>query len=249
MTSQPSQNDGDMQRPVHLSDDELSAYINSEITQPFELERFQAHLDECAECRERLADTRTVVSLLNRVEVPPTPRSFKLDPSTVKPRAVAIDPWIVRVQPAMRRLTAIAAALLLIVVMADVISHQGQGAGTPSAALDAATSMQTSAESAAAPVTNSSAGESKAAGSEATPAASAAALAAPESREASTPQASVSQSTAERPSAAEPVGSASTSRGPNASYWRLSELAVGVIVVWLLFLTIALPRLQSRREA
>ncbi len=238
MTTRPSRRDGDLERPVHLTDDELSAYINGEVTNPAARQQFETHLENCSECRGRLNGARVVVSLLNQAETPTPPRSFKLDPSMVRPVIVPAESWIIRVQPAMRRLTAIAAALLLVLVMADALANHSN-AGVTSTARDASTSVQASGGGAAQPlaVSGSSSTESSA--------------------EAATPEA---------PNSAQSVAGASvedqnkaTDSGPPAliasapqrsspSYWRLSEFAVGVVVIWLLFLSVAFPRLQERRQ-
>ncbi len=244
MTSRPSHDDGDMGRPVHPSDDELSAFINGDTTEQLEIERLQAHLNDCTECRERLADLQAVVSLLNRIDTPAPRRSFTLDPSMVGSIPVPGEPWIIRFQPAMRRVTAIAAVLLLILVVADVLSHQGSVGGSQPSSLSVATTSQTSSAGPAISAAGSSARDSSA-----TTVSGASAFSAPKTAVTGTPvppesqQQAVAQTHAE--SAALP-GSAASS-GP--SYWRLIESAVGVVVVWLLFLTVALPRLHLRRKA
>ncbi len=251
MTIRPSRRDGDLERPVHLSDDELSAYINGEVTDPGARERFETHLESCAACRERLHGARVVVSLLNQAETPAPPRSFKLDPSMVRPVVVPAEPWIIRVQPAMRRLTAIAAVLLLVLVMADGLVNRSDG-GATSTARDVTTSSQGASEAVAQNAVSTSGGN---AGGEAPKATAAAAFSAP-ATSTSAAAAVVAQSSAE--SSATQPGTSAGSGAPvviqpapsqsSPSYWRLSEFAVVVVVIWLLFLSVALPRLQHRRQ-
>jgi anti-sigma factor RsiW len=252
MTSQPSPQDGDMKRPVHLTDDELSAFVNGEIDEPETRERVLAHLDQCAECRDRLSETRAVVSLLNRLETPAPSRSFKLDLSMLAPKAVPVDPWIVRVQPALRRFTAIAAALLLVIVIADALAHGGSGGGSQSTANSQTTSAQMSSGGASTAAAFSSAATSAARDSQATTAESAGKSVPPQTASGASSTATavsaVSQAPASSQSQGEPLSDASPSTQSGTSYWRLIELAVGVVVVWLLFLTVALPRLLRQRR-
>lgn len=251
MTIRPSRRHGDLERPVHLSEDELSAYINGEVTgQP--LQRFEMHLDGCVECRERLNGTRTVVSLLHQAATPALPRSFKLDPGMVLPVAVPSESWVARAQPVMRRLTAIAAALLLVLVMADALANHSSGGAVKSTARDVTTSSQGASGAMAQSASTSSA--ANVAGAAVARATSAAALTAPST---STPAQAPAQSFAGASSTAEQNSAGTTTVAPeNApaepqrsgpSYWRLSEFAVGVVVIWLLFMSVALPRLGQRR--
>lgn len=243
MKSRPSPNDGDTGSPVHLSDDELSAYINGDTTELLEVRRLQAHLNDCPECRDRLAELTTVVSMLNRIETPNPPRSFKLDPRMVGLNVVQSDPWIVRVQPVMRRLTAIAAVLLLILVAADVVSHQRTVGGSRSPSLSVATSSQTSNAGPAISVAGSSARDSSS-----TAISGASAFTAPKAPATGTPTRSEGQPAGATQSHPMPGVSTPPTDQAGASYWRLTEFAVGVIVVWLLFFTIALPKLYPRRR-
>ncbi|MGA7672129.1 MAG: zf-HC2 domain-containing protein [Nitrolancea sp.] len=251
MTSRPSQHGGEGEDASHLTEDDLSDLINGDLADAGNRDRVQAHLDECAECRERHSELRAVVTLLRRVESPVPSRSFKLTPEMVGPRPVEIDPWIVRIQPAMRRVTAIAAALLLLIVVADGLRHSGTSNGSKSVAVNFSTSAETSAGGA-----SQSLGVAPAATEAATSAArDSAAAASTESQAvtsssaAATPTAPTVSAGSSAPSQSEPPTTASQSSQAHTSYWRLAELAAGVVVMWLLFITIALPRLHVRRDA
>ncbi len=234
MTTRPSRRDGDAVQGAHLTEDELSAYINAEITESDALERFRAHVDECAACRERLEGMRTVVLLLNRSNQPVPSRSFKLEPSMLAPAPAAIDPWIIRIQPVARRLTAIAAALLLVIVVADVVAHQGSSVGNPPSSRNVTTSVQTTSGGA----------QSFASSAGATAAATAASAAPAVVESGSAPTSDSQKSATEAPQAA-PITAAAPQTHTRLSYWRLLELAVGVVVVWLLFMSVALPRIRG----
>ncbi len=248
MTNRPSETDGEMERSGHLSDDQLSAYINGEITELGSLALIRTHLEECAECHERLVDTQTVVSLLHRLEIPTPSRSFKLDPKMVGTRLALVDPWIVRMQPAMRRLAAIAAAILVIVVMADALTNLGAGGGSQSSSFDTAAKLQSSTSEAAVSAAISNSTSSESADATSPPAAAGAAIVAPDATIEATPAASEDHSLGVAQSQADQVSSPRSSAGSGVSYWRLVEVTVGVVVVWLMFLTIALPKLHQRRD-
>lgn len=256
MTSGPSTRDSDETRQVHLTDDELSAYLNGDFDESETATRIEAHLDTCDECRERFAGTRSVVSLLNNLETPVRPRSFKIDPSMLGPKPVQIDPWIVRVQPAMRRLTAIAAALLIMVVVADALTHRGSGGSSQPSQQAFTTAEKQTTGSASLAVPSVATAAAAVQGSGSVEAATAAATSVARSAVAVAPASTAATATPGetlKPSANQPQSQSLeaptqvATSGP--SYWRLAELAVGVVVVWLLFLTVALPRLQSRRDA
>jgi len=280
MTDRPNNQDAEVTSSVHPSEDELSAYINGDIVDGDELQRLQAHLSTCASCRETLSELRAVVGLLRGMEHPTPSRSFRLDPSMVPAPVVRIDPWLVRAQPVLRRLTALAAVLLLFVVVADVLAHQGgHDAQTRSVAFSSSSAQTTSSSAGAAlaPAVSesTSAGSSGSAAQPSTeiPAATAAAAAADNAKASgvgtpiaaagslavstgvsSASQAAATSQTTSAPAVApgesppEQAPTSTPSGNAGTSYWRLVELAVGVVVIWLLFMTVALPRLVRQRE-
>jgi hypothetical protein len=239
---------------MHPSEEELSAYINGDITDLDELQRLEAHLETCARCRETLSELRALVWLLRRTESPVPSRSFRLDPSVVGAQVAPVEPWIVRIQPALRRLTAIAAVLLVFLVVADVLVHQnGRESATQSVGATTETSAASAALAPAATAASSQAGTTSA-GSNAQPAAATSASAFASSADSATKSAAgtpvataaVGAISQPQPTLPPPSSPAPTTR---PSYWRLLELAVGVVVIWLLFLTVALPRLVRQRES
>ncbi len=300
MTDRPNNQDAGITEPMHPSDDELSAYLNRDSADLAVRRRLEAHLDSCAECRERLAELGAVVRLLHGLGSPVPKRSFRLDPSMVsalplpEPEPLRIDPWIVRVQPTLRRLTAIAAVLLVLLVTADVLTHHNasdngsrevsalssasqardstsvmSAGGAEAASKSTAAAAQVPVTTAAATAASSSGGGSSISGGSgeapvtssiasgeaaSTSVAASSATDAAGSSEAVTPAASAAALTVQQteasgqpPAGAAPVSNRSTHGG--RSYWRLVELFVGVVVIWLLFLTIVLPRLPHRRRS
>ena len=251
MTDRPNNQDASVADSVHPGEEELSAYINGDITDLEELQRLQAHLATCAGCREMLSELRAVVWLLRGAENPVPSRSFRLDPSMVRAPVVQIDPWIVRIQPALRRLTALAAVVLFILVAADVLVHQNaREGGTQSVAVMSSVSQSSSGSTAAGPalIAGGSA-NSEAQPAAATPAAASAPADTAKTSEAGTPVAGVeAQPALTVQSQPEQSPTSNSVEPPGRSYWRLIELAAGVVVIWLLFLTVALPRLVRQRE-
>lgn len=298
MTDRPNNQDAEITEPAHPSDDELSAYLNRDNADLTARQRLEAHLETCADCRERLSELRTVVRLLHGMESPVPKRSFRLDPRMVSaplpepaPEPLRIDPWIVRAQPALRRLTAIAAVLLVLLVTADILTHRkssdngsrevsalssasratdGASVMSAGAAESASKSTAAAAQVPAATAASASGGGSSSSGSSAeapvATSASSGAQAAASSVAASSATDAVTSSEAVTPAASAAALSvqqteasgqspAEAAQAPNAttrgsrSYWRLVELTVGVVVIWLLFLTIVLPRLPRQRRS
>lgn len=297
MTDRPNNQDAEITEPAHPSDDELSAYLNRDSVDLTARRRLEAHLETCADCRERLAELRTVVRLLHGMGSPVPKRSFRLDPSMASvplpappPEPVRIDSWIVRAQPALRRLTAIAAVLLVLLVTADILTHRNSSdngsrevsalssasrvtdgtsvmsaGAAESASKSTAAAAQVPASTAASTSGSANGGESSASGSSVAPSAAGAA-AFSTTTSGSTASDAASANTTETPAATaaalalqqtEASGQppAEAAPAPNAathggrSSWRLVELAVGVVVIWLLFLTIVLPRLSRQRRS
>ncbi len=60
----------------HATAELLSAYLDRELVQP-EVERLEAHLEECTECHGRLEGMRKVVANLRRIESPDPPAELE----------------------------------------------------------------------------------------------------------------------------------------------------------------------------
>lgn len=251
----------------HIPDELLSAYLDGDVEDEQTLERIDAHLAQCRECRAALGELRALVQLLGDLPEPAAPRSFALTPEMVQPANVVPGPWFVRFQPALRWATAAAAALLVLVLGADLLLHQsggqeaasevhimmtedeaGGGATAGSAATDAATEP---AEAGAAATADASSPVPEAA----VPPAQGAAPASPEAAGAraeafdapatagsdaeASREAPVEQPDAERLRAAQPAD--------GSNVWRLAEAVLVLVVLWLLVATFVLPRLRQRR--
>jgi hypothetical protein len=292
MTDRPNNQDAAGTEPLHPSDDELSAYLNRDLADLAVRQQLEAHLEGCAACRERLTELRTVVRLLRGLDNPVPTRSFRLDPNHLparlpEPEPLRIDPWIVRVQPALRRLTAIAAVLLVLLVSADVLTHRNAsesgsrevsalssasqandstsvtsaGASEFAAKSTAAAAVVPAATAASGGSSSSSsapvaAATSASSGEQAVSTSVSAASAADAARtnEAATASTGAeaqalqqTEASGQPPAAAAPAPSSSTHEG--RSVWRLVELAFGVVVIWLLLLTIVLPRMLRQRRS
>jgi len=250
----------------HIPDELLSAYLDGDVEDEQTLERIDAHLAQCRECRAALGELRALVRLLGDLPEPAVPRSFALTPEMVQPANVVPGPWFVRFQPVLRLATAAAAALLVLVLGADLLLHQPGGQESAAEVhimmTDGGSSGGASAERSAADTATEAAAANAATAAEqsspvpdaAAPPAPAAASASPEAAEArgeafDTPatagsaaeasgEASVDQS-------AEPFAATQPADGPGI--WRLAEAVLVLVVLWLLVATFALPRLRERR--
>lgn len=256
MSNRPGRQHDDIARPDHPTEDDLSAYLNGDIVEPRRLAQLQAHIESCAVCQEALAELKAVVWLLRRSENPIPSRSFRLDPSMVSGRAVRVDPWIIRVQPTLRRLTAIAAVLLLFVIVADVLAHQSPSGESPSTTreMTAAMGASTAVSSSGAAAMSAAASTSTAAASSAESAVSGGVSAGSAASDAKVAPTETALTAEAAPAAAQsqpqagPLPPATSAPSPRVTDWRLAEFAVGVVVIWLLFVTVALPRLWHPRE-
>jgi anti-sigma factor RsiW len=108
---------------THISDEDLSLYLDDALDDRAAETRIAQHLEQCGECRERLADLQTITTLLARLPEPALPRSFRLaEKDLPRPTAPAlIEPWFVRFQPAIRSAAAVAAVLLLTVIGVSLV--------------------------------------------------------------------------------------------------------------------------------
>jgi hypothetical protein len=297
MAEQPPTTEERVSDGGHLDDDLLSAYLNADAHDPAERQRIEAHLAGCERCRRALAGLRVVVSQLQALPSPAPSRSFRLTPAMVPLRVVVPDPWFIRFQPGLRRLTAVAALLLVMVVSADLVSHEipreSARRETPTPALttgassvatasgggaekSASSAAQSAADSAAAPsATNvgnaSGAVSGRSAGSAASPAAAAAmpqmsstgpsstpaaaqpgaasaasaATALPTVAPTLSPEPTAAPATPFANAAAPPTGRAQAGPSSTASHavWRLIELGLFVVTLWLLVAATVLPRI------
>ena len=76
----------------HLSDETLSALLDQQL-EPGDLRAANVHVEACASCAERLAELRSVVTLLRSLPELEPPRDFSLGP-----RLVADPPNVIRLQ-------------------------------------------------------------------------------------------------------------------------------------------------------
>lgn len=259
----------------HVSDALLSAFINNEIDDTQVGNAVGEHLARCTVCRREVQDLRVVVSLLAELPQPEPARSFRLTPAMVPARPLRRDPGYLRLQQGMRWAAAVAAVLLLLVFGTDIVIHR---AGVPAAdRMSTASQPFSAAERASEGPAGGAGGQTGggpyspaaeapvAAGANEAPAAEsptargnagsavpgAAMDSAPSATTLHAPEASPALETDEAlPTIAAPAEPASTDR-PMPSAWALAELALALVIVWLLVVSIALPRLypwlRSRR--
>ncbi|HUZ02960.1 MAG TPA: zf-HC2 domain-containing protein [Thermomicrobiaceae bacterium] len=228
----------------HISDTELSDYLEGQVDSESRRRALAAHLEACGACRRALQELATLVDRLAALPLPEPPRSFRITAAMVPAPVALPTPWFIRLQPAMRWATAAAAVLLVLVVGADLVTHAG---GAKPAATESSARPQTftSSGSTAASTTTSAtrpptsipaagaAVQSSAASAAASPAPRTAAVTAGSTPAPETPVAAALPSTsAVQGSTASPSG------------WRIAELAIALVLLWLLVATVALPRLR-----
>lgn len=100
------------QTHVHLTDDELSAYVDDDLT-PMERRLADAHLAGCDACRVQIADLRALTTLLRGLPQAPVPRSFQLPQSYAKAEGSAWSRLSQRLVPMLPALRAGTLALAL----------------------------------------------------------------------------------------------------------------------------------------
>jgi hypothetical protein len=261
----------DLWHDEHLRVDALSAYHDEPDTfAPAIRAAIDDHLADCTDCAAALDDLRSLVAGLEALPEPVVPRSFALTPALLAERDVPAPLDARRLSPRRERqmmfvawASAIAAVLLVVVLGADAIS--GSTDTDSSAALVAAepasarsfsveTAPPEDAADLAATVTG---GAPESAGA-----------AAPQPTEAnvSAPEATTSSSSgvvAQTPPATEP-GTENTLSAPSAELasvvvatddeddhwgWGTLELALGLLLTWLLAASFVLPRLASSGKA
>ena len=70
------------ERAEHLTTEQLSAYLDKQLT-PEEQAAFDAHMQTCQRCQQRLAELRYTVSLVHALPKVEAPRSFTLPAGSV----------------------------------------------------------------------------------------------------------------------------------------------------------------------
>lgn len=127
-------------RPAHLADDLLNAWIDGAAT-PEEEALVSHHLASCELCKARADELRAVATLLGQLPEITPPRSFALTPdqakkpTPIRERSTASN--IVRLLPIVRALSVAAMLAVLILGATLVVDPQDD-----SVTLDATTSMQ-----------------------------------------------------------------------------------------------------------
>lgn len=161
MTQQaPQLNDTDLEL--------LSAYIDGQTTDT-ERTALEARLEHEPALRRGLDELRTTVQLVNELPTERPPRSFTIDPATVKPRGFGLANWL-------RLGSALAAVLLAFTFTADFIRSGGSAAPAMAPQAAAATAAPAAAPQMAAAPTAAPAARAMPAATPAPPAAAGAAM-------------------------------------------------------------------------
>ncbi len=242
-------------RDDHLSDAELNELVDGTLSGR-ESERAHAHLEGCADCDERYRTLLATVSALRNAPSLMPRRTFQLSPEQARRpepppgRFDRFSEWIVPGASVIRTATLVVALLLLSVTAIDLITHRGgnQESAGPVFMQESGTQLQSTAPTdseppAAAPMLGEAefsatdvpseesapvlrAAESASDTAESSPGALAAM--APASMESASPIATAS------PGSATPVpDTGEPQEGGAISRWRIVELGLLMLLLWL----------------
>jgi hypothetical protein len=238
--------------PHHLDEVQLSSLIDERL-ESADRWPVEAHLADCPRCRERLAGLRATVALLRGLPEIEPPRSFQLAETTRRPLALRLAPWSLAAG-------ALAAALFVLLLSADLLSGLGGQPPLPRAAVTAPAAAPDRTRPAEAPgatapaedrstqAARSGAQQPRAAGAGPGDVAQAQAPAPP----AATPQATPARPAGSTPGAtsapaAPPAPSAVAARqAPAESLLRAGEVATATVASLLLLASVVLPLLSRR---
>jgi putative zinc finger protein len=104
----------------HLSGDELNRYLDGDLDST-ERAMADAHLSQCADCRDTLAETRMLSSLLRDLPQVEVPRSFQLGPEYARPASLwdRLAALLLPMMPAMRATT-----VALVLVLGGITAYR-----------------------------------------------------------------------------------------------------------------------------
>ncbi|MDQ3043927.1 MAG: zf-HC2 domain-containing protein [Chloroflexota bacterium] len=252
--------------PRHLDGDTLSAYADHALSS-VERAEIDLHLASCAECHHELTELRATLKLLAGLPIYRPHRSFQLGPEHNRPRHSLWANRLVPLLPALRAAVLIVALALGGVGAADVfrsVDDQGdqvpQSLNLPVVNEDPATGGGTDSadqsskvvgpappnERSAAPdtgVKSVQSGEEQVEGM--APASDAISAPAP-----ATDQGFAAESAAPAP-VEEPGSSASSESNPaddGTTWWRIAEVALALLLTWLLILWAAIRSVARRSQ-
>jgi hypothetical protein len=262
----------------HLNDSAMSAYLDGEM-RPYERSIADAHLRACAACRRDLADLRATVELLHALPEARPRRSFQLSPE----QAHDSVSWLRRLVtglPAAQIAAVAVSVLLVIVISADLLTHEGghgqlqmavqapttinsaippnaqesdnvqpqlgaKPASTrPPAAISAARQAQPTAaiaSAAQAPANAAPGAPAPAGGAAGSSAAESAAVASPSASPAATPGPTAAPAPTVQ---ATEVANSQSNGASRPSWWRIAEIALAIVLLWLIVSTIGLRRIR-----
>ncbi len=234
----------------HLDTDALSAYLDNQLDAP-ELTTAASHLARCEACQGDLAELRTTIKLLGGLPQYRPRRSFELGPEYASGTRSTRFSRLLPLLPALRVAAATVALLLMGVIAADIRFSDDMPASIPQAApgttstapseRGATEGLRSSEDRSAADEAGTGAGAAEPAGEQADRALEAAPAAVPTAVN-SNPTADTSIAA---PAQREPVADGAPSTGGNRpSAWRLAEVGLALVLLWLLVGLIGLQRLK-----
>jgi hypothetical protein len=236
----------------HLDVDALTAYLDHALDDS-ERQVADTHLAICADCRHELSELGATVTLLHGLPQYAPRHSFQLGPEHARlgPRPSG---WFTRLLPALPalRLATIAVAVLLVAVTAGDLILGGRGDREPAAPSSGvavpSAAVISARQQAPAPVQGVADQQQDAGGTKSTDLAS-------ERVGGTSPPSAASEASGQVSSpgpdsiaggGATP-GSAPTRGMSNVpSWWRLAEVGLGLILMWLLVTVVGVERLRRR---
>jgi len=234
----------------HLDTDALSAFLDDRLEEP-ERTIAASHLERCEACRGDLAEMRATVTLLSRLPQYRPRRSFELSSAYAVRNQPSRLARLLPLIPALRVAAAAVALLLIGVTTADIRFSDD----TPPAARQAIPAVRATSQSATferegdeSSEDQSAADEGESGGGDQAPAAEQAdrALQAAPAGGATgrnpnaTPEAPVAA-----PARGEPLSTGAPAAGnTRPSAWRLAEVGLALVLLWLLVGLVGLQRLN-----
>lgn len=236
----------------HPDQETLGAFLDGAISTG-EGTLVAAHLRGCADCRREVAAIRATVALLDGLPQYEPRRSFRLAPQQAGRARTVSGGWLPRLLPsfASLRIATAAVAMLLVVVSAgDILSHRDQASdrSSPQSASETVATVPALTKVDNQPVLDLEQAPSSASGA---PGAFSAPAAAPAEDAAGAVVVTTSPSSAAtlvpaRQPAPAPADEVKQDNGP--TFWRLSEVALALVLAWLLVSLTGLQQMRWRRR-
>jgi len=237
----------------HPDEETLGVFLDGGLS-PGEARLVAAHLAGCGDCRREIAALRATVALLGGLPQYEPRRSFRLlSQQAVRGRATGDSGRLARLLPSfpsLRIATVAVAMLLLLVGTGDVLTHRDESSETSSVqpAARAIATLPVAKAGEQQPVLDLEQAPSSASGAPGAFSAPAAAPADSAAGAAVTTNTPPSLATTAAPQVAAPAQSTQSEGNDGPSFWRLGEVALALILAWLLVSLTGLQQMRWRQR-